>query len=42
MTESGSLVSPGNGEVGRQTTKYHKDHDIRVKTWLWFCIIIEL
>lgn len=42
MTESGSLVSPGNGKVGRQTTKYHKDHDIRVKTWLLFCIITEL
>ena len=42
MIKSGSLVSPVNGEVDRQTTKYHKDHDIRLKTWLWFCVITEL
>lgn len=39
MTKSESLVSTGKEETDKQTTKYHKDHDVIVKMRLWFCAI---
>lgn len=42
MTKSGSLISSANGEADRQKAKYHEDHDITVKPWLWFYAITEL